>query len=117
MSIETTIYSTLTGYSGLSALIGTRVFPAPAPISAILPLVTYQVINSSPVMNLGGRETTANTVMQFDCWAQTYSSAKAVNVQLMNALDALNIGQYSSADDFDTDVKLYRIFTNVSIWL
>jgi len=116
MSIETTIYSTLTGYADLTALIGQRVYPSPAGEDATLPLIVYEIIADMPIMNLEGRDSMSNVRIQFSSWARTYGETKAINTQLVNALDTINTCDYTISDNYDSTSKLYRVMTTVSIW-
>jgi len=120
----------LTGYAGLSALIGSRVYPLRLPQGATLPAVTYQRISNlylSSHDNAGG---TARPRFQFNCWGLTYASAQAVNIQLRAALngykgtvtvglETLRIQGALIADereDADPDSGLWWISADYFIW-
>ena len=47
-TIKTCLYSILTGDSGVSAIVGTQVYPSFAPSSAIVPMIVYEVVSESP---------------------------------------------------------------------
>ena len=87
MSIETNLYSTLTGDSGVSSLIGTRVYPNLAPEGAANPLVTYQLVAGSREATIAGVGDAVRKRIQLSCHANTYSSAKAVAAAVISALE------------------------------
>ena len=87
MSIETTLYSTLTGDSGVTALVDTRVYPNLAPEGAAHPLVTYQVVSGGREATIPGVGDAVRKRIQLSCHANTYSSAKAVAAAVIAALE------------------------------
>jgi hypothetical protein len=44
-TMDAALFSRLSSFAGLKALIGTRIYPAPAPQNAAYPLVTYQEVS------------------------------------------------------------------------
>lgn len=87
--IEEAIYTRLSGFSGLVALISTRVYDVESvPQNPTRPFVTYQRVSGRRVQAMGvftglvspGR-------YQVVAHAATYRSAKAVRTQLLAALD------------------------------
>jgi hypothetical protein len=87
MSIDSALYAHLTGYAGLAALIGTRLYPPPVPQNATYPLCTYQEIDRVPVKVMGTNAGVTHIRYQIDSWATTLASAKAVAAQVASALD------------------------------
>ena len=87
MSIETTLYTTLTGDAGVSALVSTRVYPNPAPEGASKPLVSYFVVSGTRITTIPGVGDATRKRVQINCHANTYSSAKAVAAAVIAALE------------------------------
>lgn len=108
MSIETSLYSTLTGDAGVSALIGTRVYPNLAPEGAAHPLVAYSVISGSHIDTIPGTGDTTRKLVQIDCHANTYSSAKAVAAAVISALegDGYHRGEH---DIYDSQSQVHTV--------
>jgi Protein of unknown function (DUF3168) len=74
----------LLGLTDLAALVADRVFPAPAPQNAIMPLVTLQRISTAREYALQGRVGLAGAVIQIDCWADApeYAGSYALAKQI-----------------------------------
>lgn len=90
--IETLLYSGMTGYAGLSALISTRLYPIEAEGGAAFPHVVYQRVSSPKELAVTGLVAGALTRFQFTIRAATYASLRAVAVQVKAALLALSTG-------------------------
>lgn len=84
--IEEAVYTRLSGYAGLSALVSTRIYPAgEVPQGAVKPYVTYQLI-SSPRNSVMSRDTVTRPRFQITAWADDYLDAKNVKEQVRLAL-------------------------------
>lgn len=90
MSIEADIYSSLTAHAGLSALIGTRLYPVLLPQNPTYPAVTYQRVSTPRAQAINGTVASAGPRFQFAAWASTYSSAVSVAAQVRAALIAMS---------------------------
>ena len=86
MSIEEALYTRLSTHAGLSALVGTRIYPSVMPQGVILPAVTYRQISGARVHAMGSDAGLARPRFQLSCWSTTYSQAKDVAAQLRAAL-------------------------------
>ena len=86
MSIENAIYSRLSGYAGLSALVSTRIYPSLMPQDTTMPAVTYQRISGLPISLLSSDTDIIDARFQFSCFASTYDSGRAVVKQIRLAL-------------------------------
>jgi hypothetical protein len=76
--IEEAVYSRLSGYAAVSALISTRLYPLVIPQDVSLPAIAYQKIDSTKTANHAGASQLARSRFQFTCQAETYSDAKAL---------------------------------------
>lgn len=86
--IEQALFTRLSGFSGLAALISARIYPMRAPQAATLPFVVYQRLpGGERVTAMGADPGVSFSPFQFDCYGQTYPSAKAVGTQLRYALE------------------------------
>ena len=93
-TIDSALFSRLSGHAGLKALVSSRIYPPPAPQNAAYPLVTYQEIDRQPIHVMGGTAGVVHIRCQIDCWAETLAAAKAVAAQVAAALD-----NYSGTSD------------------
>lgn len=123
------LVSYLTGYSGLTALISTRVYPFKIPQAATLPCLTYQRISTPRSLShdsSGIGNELAHPRFQFDAWATTYASAKAISDQVRAALNG-HTGSMGGVtiraalvDDertsFEPETNLFRVSSDYIIW-
>ncbi len=88
MSIETAIVARVAAYSGLSALVGTRIFPqGTAEQETTKPYLTYSKISAVRQSTMGKRARIVRARIQIDVYAATKLSAIAVRTQVINAFD------------------------------
>jgi hypothetical protein len=127
--LEEGLYAYLSTYAGLTSLISTRVYPLVIPQGATLPCLTYQRISTNRSLSHDssgiGSELTSSR-FQFDAWATTALSAKAITDQVRAALNgkkgtmASVTIQAGLVDDeqslFEPDTKLYRSRSDFFIW-
>ena len=73
--------------TGLTALVGRRIYPATLPQDCTLPAVSYEVTNDSPVHTMSADSANPRKpLITYNVWAASYSSGKAVAEQLRTAL-------------------------------
>lgn len=120
----------LKGYAGLTALISTRVYLAPFPQGATLPLLTIQRIDTPRELThdtAGATGTLAHPRFQFDAWALTYASAKGITDQVRAALNG-HVGSTGTGvtirgalvqnerPDYDAETALWRVMSDYTVW-
>lgn len=88
-TIEEAVYSRLTTFAGLAALIGTRAYPLVIPVDADLPAVAYQTISHNPKHSMTGPTGLSETRVQISTVADDYAEAKRVDGQVRAAFDAV----------------------------
>lgn len=113
------VYLLLAGNSGVTALVGTNIFPAgmiPQEVTA-RPVITYQTIAGSPENVLTDRAPVDFERVQIDCWGTTFASAQAVadavraaceNVAAGHALNCSAVCTSINGHDYDAVTKEYR---------
>lgn len=84
--LEEALVSALEGHAGLSALIGSRIYPLMIPQGAALPAVTYQRVSGERIHAMVDDPGLASPRIQVDAWGSTYASAKAVAAQVIDCL-------------------------------
>ena len=87
MSIETTLYSTLSNNAGVAALVSTRIYPSLVPESAALPYVDYLNVAGSRINTLPGVGDAIRARIQMNCNATTYAGAVALADAVIAALE------------------------------
>lgn len=92
MAIETLIFTRLSTFGGLTALIGTRVYPNIAPQNAARPFVTYRRVTSDRPAAMGSDSGVVRARFQFDTFAEDdetevgFDDAAAIRAQIRAAL-------------------------------
>ena len=89
-TLEEGLISYLKAYTNLVSLISTRVYHLQKPQTVAYPCVTFQRIDTPRIIThdtSGATGTLARPRIQFDAWAATYASAKAITDVLRAALN------------------------------
>lgn len=87
-TVESVLFDRVTGYAGVAALMGTRLYPAALPADVTLPCMSYKRTAAERTAVFGG--VNAGPVMatfEFTCWATTHLGVRALADQLRQALD------------------------------
>lgn len=83
MEINEALYSYLTGYAGLSGLVGTRLYIDFLPQSPTYPAIAYQHVSEEEIDTFNQPSSTLIAVTyQFSCYGTTRKSSLAVAKQL-----------------------------------
>ena len=112
MSIETDLYATLSNDAGVSALVGTRIYPSLAPESAALPRIDYQNVAGSRINTLPGVSDMIRKRIQINCNANTYAGSKDLAAAVIAALEG---GGYLELE-YDLYDAGTQIFTAIVDW-
>ncbi len=125
MAFEEDLFTYLSTYPGLGALIGTRLYPLLLPQLPTLPAVTYQRV-STPTLLEFERSLLPHPRFQFNCWATTFAGARAVADQVRAALDVYMGAMGATTvraslvederDDYDPATEWWRIIVEAVIW-
>jgi len=120
MTIETDVFTRLSTYPGLTALIATRVYPLRLPQNPVLPAVTLFKVSTPREQSHGGDSALQHPRYQFSCWAETYGAAWAVADQVRLALQGLaagGVGIYDNGVDmYDPETGWYHVAIDITIW-
>lgn len=86
MTIDEAVFAYLSTYSGLTALVGKRIYPDDLPQNPTYPAVTFIQVSEDEIDTLHQPASTMiGATYQFDCWATTRVGAKAVARQIRAA--------------------------------
>lgn len=86
MSFETTIFSRLSGFAGLSSLVSSRIYPNTLPQNPTLPALTFRRVSTVPFSAMSNDTGVTRCRLQVDVWARKYSDLDAVGDQVRQAL-------------------------------
>ena len=109
MSVESALYTTLSGAAGVTALASTRIYPNVAPESATLPNIVYSAISSERMHTLIGSSDMLRKTIQIDCNATTYAGAKSLADAVIAALQG-NGYQQSDYDLYDDTTQVHSVY-------
>ena len=111
MTIETDLYSAVTGDSGVNALIGTRMYPVVAPGGVTKPFITYFVITRTI---MGG--TCYRGRIQMTITDTSYSGVKGVRDALQTLVESTsNYVWLEGTDAYQDNEGLYHQSVDVQI--
>jgi len=121
--IEQSLETYLKNYADLTALVGTRIYPAKLPQNFTPPAITYSRISSSRYYSHSGPSGLARPRFQLSCWAEHYGEAKQVAEQVRAALEAWPATKTVQAafvvnelDGYEPETKLYHVPVDVIFW-
>jgi hypothetical protein len=121
MALPDAIYSRLSGFAGLSALVSTRITPVHFKQNTTLPAIRYNRISAERPSCMGTDSGILREVYQFDIVSATHATGKAVEVQLILALQRWRTTGIQDTfirsvnDNYDDDVQQYIIRVEVEI--
>lgn len=95
MSLDAALYSKLTGTAGITAVIGTRMYPSIIPQGATLPAITYQRISTVEFTSHDGPSGLVRARYEIIAWAETNAAALSLAALVRIALDCLGWTQSS----------------------
>jgi hypothetical protein len=121
------LYTKLTGYAGLAALIGSRVYPGQLPQRPTLPAICYTRVSTTLVQTRdnAGRSSLERPRYQFDCWAGTRKETRQIAAELRYALATMPQSSnprvdvalvQNDFDDYEPDTDRHRAVVDVFIW-
>jgi len=88
MGFQADLYSAITGHAGLTALVGTRLYPNEAPQDPTLPFIVYYEFATPREQALTGAIAVSKPRIQYSIYDETYAGALAVADELRAALQA-----------------------------
>lgn len=81
------IYSILSNDAGVTALVGTKIYPDIIPLGTAYPATVYSVVSTTPTNVKDGASTLDATVVQVDIYSDDYSEAQSIASAIRTALD------------------------------
>lgn len=70
----------------VASLVADRIGPAIRPQSEVLPAVAYTIVSDVPGYHYEGEDDLSKARVQFECWAKSYTDARALAEKLRLAL-------------------------------
>lgn len=125
--IQDALFTRVTGVAGVTALIGTRMYPADSvPQDPTYPFLTYQRVSTQRESVSGSDIALVWARFQFDSFADTYDDAVALAAQVRAALQRYNgtvdgvviqqVFMANELDDFEASVEKGRVIQDYIVW-
>lgn len=118
--IESALYTRLTTYAPLTALISTRTYPVVAPQGTTLPYCVYRKVSPGRRYTMDGYAGIQRPRMQVSCYGATYGQAKGVAAQLIAAVESWagveSAWVENEVDFYDKDTNTYHVPVDFFAW-
>jgi hypothetical protein len=120
--VETALFTALSTSAAVSALAGTRIYPAVLPKDPTLPAVVYHFVGGAnqPTMDTRGKQ---RSRVQFDCIGETYLDAVTLRKAVVQTLAGYRCADFQSqilnatgSDGFDQDLLQYVAIAEAYVW-
>lgn len=122
MSIESELFTLITGDAGVGALIGTRMYPKLMPPEATLPAIVYGEVATETVVQADGDTNARMGRYSVSYWATSYSGIKAGRAALLSAVNGYaggsigRIAVLAMADDYEPETQYFRQVMELEIF-
>ena len=120
VDFEIVLLRTLREDAGLSALVGSKVFPLAIPAGNYLPCVTFQRLGGRPANTLAGPSGLEEIDLQIDVWARDYDEAKAIAKAVRSAMPPRGpqFGAHLIEDQdlYEDGTNYFRVSMEYKVW-
>jgi hypothetical protein len=115
VSAESIVYGWLSGFAGLTALVGTRIYPDVIPEQASLPAIAFTRSQTEPVSTIHGSVFAEFVAVQIQAWSATRTEAEAVADAVVDALAANAEIYIARGALFDEETGYFGTHVDVSV--
>lgn len=128
--LEEGLTAYLKAYAGLTALVGSRIYPVKFPQTTTMPCVVFQRIDTPRELthdSSGAAGDLAHPRFQIEAWSETYHAGKDIVDVLRSALNGKSgdLGGVTiraalvdnEAVDYSPEFELYRFYCDYIIWI
>ena len=120
VDFETVLLRMLQEDAGLSALVGSKVFPLFIPSGNYLPCVTFQRLGGRPANTLAGPSGLEEIDLLIDAWARDYHEAKAVAKAVRAAMPSsgprFSAHLIEDQDLYEDGTNYFRVSMEFKVW-
>ena len=120
VDFESVLLRMLQEDAGLSALVGSKVFPLFIPSGNYLPCVTFQRIGGMPANTLSGHSGLEEIDLQIDVWARDYYEAKDVAKAVRAAMppngDVFGAHLIEDQDLYEDGANCFHVSMEFKVW-
>ena len=120
VDFEVVLLRTLREDAGLSALVGSKVFPLFIPSGNYLPCVTFQRLGGRHANTLSGASGLEEIDLQIDVWARDYDEAKAIAKAVRSAMPPsgprFSAHLIEDQDLYEDGTNYFRVNMEFKVW-
>lgn len=116
MSAESDLYTVLSSYAPLTALVSTRIYPDAIPEDKALPAVVYSTEAATPEWCLNNSLAATGYRFRIAAWGTTRTAAAAVGDAIVAALLAAGVPYDNRFSGFDAEVGQFADVTEITWW-
>ncbi len=125
-ALNEAIYGRLQAVSGVTNLVGTRVYPVVLPQDPVYPAVRYQQTAGERTQAMGSNTGLVNTTVQIDSYSESYEEAREVAEEVRAALQRFqgtvagveieSVFVNGPLDVFEDQIKKFRVQQDFTVW-
>lgn len=125
-ALNEAIYGRLQAVTGVTNLVGTRVYPVVLPQSPTYPAIRYQQTAGSREPAMGSNSGLVKTTVQIDSYSDTYEQARQVAEEVRSALQRFggtvagvvieSVFVEGPLDVFEEEIKKFRVQQDFTVW-
>lgn len=125
MTLESELYTRLTTFAGLTALVGTNIYPLLLPQDAPLPAVVFQTISEPRISSFGVDTGDVHARVQVTAFSPKSAGAKAaldIKEQVRLALQRFSGGNIRDSfvegggHGWEPEAKIFTVMLDFIIW-
>lgn len=121
--LDQTIYQLLAAQAGLTAIVGSRIYPHHLPDDATFPALVFRQVSSKPDYSHDGDSELDTARIQFDAYGTTKAQAVQVSTQVRALLSGRSYRptiqssfiENQLPDDYDEVLQAWRTITDYMI--
>ncbi len=107
MSASTIIYSLLSTNTGVTNLVGTKIYPIEAPQTIAFPYIVFQAISNMPTNTKSGVSSMDKTRIQVTIVAKKQSEIDSIGAAVRSALDFIKTPAPIQIITYEGEVDMY----------
>ncbi len=125
-ALNEAIYGRLQAVSGVTNLVGARVYPVVLPQDPTYPAIRYQQIAGARAQAMGSNTGLVNTTVQIDSYSDSYEEARQVAEEVRAALQRFqgtvagvaieSVFVDGPLDVFEDQIKKFRVQQDFTVW-
>lgn len=119
MSVEKQLYTRLSTYTPLTAIVSNRIYPVKLPQNVTLPAVSYFRVSTDRHSAMGEDIADVTSRFQVSAWGQTYTSVRSIADVVRAALERYSVNgadativtifYINEQDLYEDDLQIYQL--------